>query len=68
MKLADLDRETRAVIFVAHIVAIRPTIENLLRLEQKLKAFDEKHKEEREQNLLRALSEEAFREPGTKRS
>lgn len=55
MKLADLDLETKAVITLAHIVAKRPTTENLARLREKLKAFDDKHEAERSANLINAL-------------
>lgn len=55
MKIADMDSETRAVIVLAHIVADRPTEENLGRLRAKLKEFDTKHEQERTENLLRFL-------------
>lgn len=55
MKIADLDNETRRVVFLAHIVHRHATAENLAKLGNALKAFDEKHATERQRNLLRAI-------------
>ncbi len=55
MRIADLDKETRAVVCVAHIVSEYPTKANLKRLGKVLRAFDEKHEVERTKNLLAAI-------------
>lgn len=60
MKIADLDLETRKVIVMAHIVADRPTEENLGRLRKALAEYDDKHKAERTRNLVNALRREAL--------
>lgn len=55
MKIADLDIETRKVVYLAHIVHRLATAENLAKLGNALQAFDSKHAAERENNLLNAL-------------
>lgn len=55
MKIADLDLETKCVIACAHIAADNPSLDNLARLKKVIKTYDEKHAEERAQNLIRAL-------------
>lgn len=57
MKISDLDFETRKLIVFAHIVAERPTEENLARLRSACSEYDLKHAEERTANLMRALFE-----------
>lgn len=56
MKISDLDLEIKNVVACAHIVGDYPTDANLARLKKVVKVFDDKHAEERAQNLIRALS------------
>jgi hypothetical protein len=62
MKIADLDSETRKVIYIAHIVSDRWKRNNLTdmpvvldKLLDACKAFDIHHEAERSENLVRAL-------------
>jgi hypothetical protein len=55
MKIADLDNETRRVVFLAHVVHRQATADNLEKLGNALKDFDAKHVVERKHNLFRAL-------------
>ena len=57
MNIKDLDMVTRRVVYLAHIVAQRPTVDNLARLELAVSDFDKIHEAERTENLLRALRE-----------
>jgi len=55
-KIADLDPETRKVIFLAHLVASpNPSPHAMAKLRAALKEWNECHEAEREQNLLRAI-------------
>ena len=57
MKIKDLDLVTRRVVYLAHVVDQRPTLDNLTRLRLALEDFDRVHEGERTENLLRALQE-----------
>ena len=52
-RLADMDMETRHVVYLAHIVAKYP--HKMDKLVEALAAFDKKHEAERTNNLLTAL-------------
>ena len=55
MKIADLDRVTRKLIFRAHVLVSRPGCEALRRLRTAVREFDIAHAQECEDNLLRAI-------------
>jgi len=58
VRLADLDDETRKIVFLAHAMVTNPSSRVLRRLKFAIRDFDLKHEAERTQNLLRALFEE----------
>ena len=53
MKISDLDRVTRKLIFRAHVLVSRPSAEALRRLRTAVNEFDREHAPER--SLLRAI-------------
>lgn len=56
MTIAEMDLETRRVVYLAHIVAMdKPPAESMKKLRVALKHWDKKHEKERTRNLIRAI-------------
>lgn len=63
MRLADLDVETRRIVFLAHVMTRSPSNKVLRKLRSAVQDFDIKHEAERAKNLLHALFEEQVLRP-----
>jgi hypothetical protein len=55
VKIADLDIETRKLLFCARLTMIDPSEDHLKRLKDAFAKWDQKHQQEREQNVIKAL-------------